>query len=319
MGNKYYSTSTITRSFATGDVTATDYAGGFVGKNYTEYGGDREDFDITSATIEKSYSVGSIIGATNKGGFVGLNDSDGVITNSYYDKTLVIGMSDEAEFGQTTEDLKDLAFFEDAGWGIQQTDQLSDVYPQLSWMAGTTGTSSAWVIGEVATPNNSGSSSGGDSSSNSSLSSSSSSSSSSTPATTTPTVITSPATSTQEPTQQEEIADIITPILNGTRTVVNAPQVTIPQSPTQAPRVQAQTTMATSIGLGNNARIVSTTNIGEQADTIVSLGELQQSNGGAGEVRVPLSDNSIVDLVNGGVNLPDGVEQQFFVVANDEN
>jgi len=80
--------------------------------------------------------------------------------------------------------------------------------------------------------------------------------------------------------------------------------------------------MATNMGLGANARIVSTANIGEQANQIVSLGELQQANGQAGagaDVRVPLSKNSIVDLVNGGVNLPNGVDQQFFVVADNEN
>jgi filamentous hemagglutinin family protein len=34
------------------------------------------------------------------------------------------------------------------------------------------------------------------------------------------------------------------------------------------------------------------------------------------EVRVPLSQNSIVELVNGGVNLPEGVEQEFYIVED---
>ena len=37
------------------------------------------------------------------------------------------------------------------------------------------------------------------------------------------------------------------------------------------------------------------------------------------ETRVSLSQDSIVDLVNGGVNLPDGVEQEFYVVENKSN
>jgi filamentous hemagglutinin family protein len=37
------------------------------------------------------------------------------------------------------------------------------------------------------------------------------------------------------------------------------------------------------------------------------------------EVRVPLSQNSIVMLVNGGVNLPDGVDQEFYVVEERNN
>ncbi len=74
--------------------------------------------------------------------------------------------------------------------------------------------------------------------------------------------------------------------------------------------------VVSNLGLENNVRIVSTTPTGENPNKIVSLGELQQANAGVGEVRVPLSDNSIVDLVNGGVNLPNGVEQQFFIVAD---
>ena len=34
------------------------------------------------------------------------------------------------------------------------------------------------------------------------------------------------------------------------------------------------------------------------------------------DVKVPLSNNSIVELVNGGVSLPEGVDQVFFVVGN---
>ena len=32
------------------------------------------------------------------------------------------------------------------------------------------------------------------------------------------------------------------------------------------------------------------------------------------EVRVPVSRNSLAEIVNGGVKLPDGVEQELFVV-----
>ena len=43
-----------------------------------------------------------------------------------------------------------------------------------------------------------------------------------------------------------------------------------------------------------------------------------QGSGGASdgdrEVRVPVSRNSLADIVNGGVRLPSGVEQELFVV-----
>ena len=35
------------------------------------------------------------------------------------------------------------------------------------------------------------------------------------------------------------------------------------------------------------------------------------------DVVVPLGDNSIIALVNGGIRLPAGVDQQFYVVEND--
>ena len=55
------------------------------------------------------------------------------------------------------------------------------------------------------------------------------------------------------------------------------------------------------------------------------LGQLQQSqteeagSQGAGDIRVPASANSQIILVNGGVRLPEGVEQEFYVSANQNN
>ena len=63
----------------------------------------------------------------------------------------------------------------------------------------------------------------------------------------------------------------------------------------------------------------------EVATQIITLSEIRinqennQTNEGSQtqqDVRVPISKNSVIELVNGGVNLPDGVEQQFFIVAN---
>ena len=35
------------------------------------------------------------------------------------------------------------------------------------------------------------------------------------------------------------------------------------------------------------------------------------------DIVVSLGNNSVVQLVNGGVSLPEGVDQQFYVVANE--
>ncbi|RXJ85439.1 beta strand repeat-containing protein [Arcobacter cloacae] len=54
---------------------------------------------------------------------------------------------------------------------------------------------------------------------------------------------------------------------------------------------------------------------GESKIEVVELQDLVAQSGG-GELRVALSPNSFVELVNGGVNLPDGVSQEFYVVED---
>ena len=59
----------------------------------------------------------------------------------------------------------------------------------------------------------------------------------------------------------------------------------------------------------------------DEPSNVVTLSQAQQlldASGGAAtgdrEVRVPVSRNSLAQIVNGGVRLPGGVEQQLFVV-----
>jgi hypothetical protein len=53
----------------------------------------------------------------------------------------------------------------------------------------------------------------------------------------------------------------------------------------------------------------------------VSMEQLQSAATaqGMGEIRVPLANNSLVELVNGGLNLPAGISQEFYVVDNSAN
>lgn len=64
--------------------------------------------------------------------------------------------------------------------------------------------------------------------------------------------------------------------------------------------------------------------IQNQNTTMVTMGELRanqdtNTSNGNNDIRVPVGDNSVIELINGGVNLPDGVEQQFFVVNTENN
>ena len=49
--------------------------------------------------------------------------------------------------------------------------------------------------------------------------------------------------------------------------------------------------------------------------TTVELQDLVAKSGG-GELRVALSPDSFIELVNGGVTLPAGVSQEFYVVED---
>jgi filamentous hemagglutinin family protein len=65
-----YNGSTISNSYATGDVSGGDNIGGLVGQN-------------TNATISNSYATGDVSGGGLVGGLVGSNSSGGTISNSY--------------------------------------------------------------------------------------------------------------------------------------------------------------------------------------------------------------------------------------------
>ena len=54
---------------------------------------------------------------------------------------------------------------------------------------------------------------------------------------------------------------------------------------------------------------------GEAKITTVELQDLIAKSGG-GELRIALSPDSFVELVNGGVTLPKGVSQEFYVVED---
>jgi hypothetical protein len=87
--------------------------------------------------------------------------------------------------------------------------------------------------------------------------------------------------------------------------------------------------VSAAFGPGERFAVVSSPSASEptQAVTLAQARSMMQSpgqnvgNGGASDavrdVRVPVSRNSLADIVNGGVRLPNGVEQELFVVAAD--
>jgi hypothetical protein len=90
---------------------------------------------------------------------------------------------------------------------------------------------------------------------------------------------------------------------------INAPQIfpnTIPQGTTQP--------LFTFTQNGQSYQVFSSPPQGV-ATQVVSLQELREllQASGNGDLRIPLLEGSLIYLVNGGVRLPEGVEQEFFI------
>jgi hypothetical protein len=93
---------TVKDCYAWGEVTASDYAGGFIGENAGE-------------DINNCYSIGECTGSTT-GGFSSVDDDSNNVTNSFWD-TDASGESESASGeGQTTSWMKVQLNYENAGW-----------------------------------------------------------------------------------------------------------------------------------------------------------------------------------------------------------
>lgn len=280
-------TNNISNSYATGAVGGNDSVGGLVGVN--------------SGTVQYSYSIGVITGTTNVGGLIGGNT--GTVTNSLWD-ILTTGITDGLGQGKGyahnttgTNGMDTIDTYDTYGWDIEIDNTLSSSYkyPVLSVFNG--GGSKIWKIKAV-------SSTGGSS------------------------------TPTPTPTNNEDVNKVVTAIVNTNAIKVEAPKFV---ALVIQPQAQIKTTIAPTIdmGFGQGTKVALVSQPQENQPTkMITMSELksmqpqpanensQQNSDGTPvvqDVRVSVGDNSIIDLVNGGVNLPDGVEQEFYVVEDTRN
>ncbi|AZL54674.1 filamentous hemagglutinin N-terminal domain-containing protein [Aliarcobacter skirrowii] len=286
---------TISNSYATGTVSGTgDFVGGLVGvnggtiSNSYATGSVKGNKDVGGLVgwnlgkIENSYATGSVIGNSNVGGLVG-NNEYGTISNSFFDKdttkqTQGVGSDSSAEgvSGKTSAELQSLATFTGAGWNIQGDSTIDKGTPFLAWQKSGNGYTKTWVIGtKGATP---------------------------------------PTPNPVDPKPQDTnkgVERIVRSIANQTATTVNLPNMETSTTPNNSGR-----NTNISFSQGENQMLVSRP-IEGQATKRVSLSEARQmqiQNGGSSEeVIVPLSNSSIIQLIDGGVNLPSGVEQEFYL------
>lgn len=276
---------TISNSYATGSVTGQQYIGGFAGSVYR------------GCTISNSYSTGSVIGSVSDiGAFVGYNT--GTVTNSFWDTTTSGMLIDGASSGTTGFSTTQMQMTSNFSlWGnniVADSTLLAGNYPVLRWTTnGRNSGTSVWVIGTGSSNSGSRGSSG-----------------SSTPA-------------HPELISEQQVNNIVTTIVNQTTVAPSAPIVVRPIVPKQQVQTQAhnnvllQTILPQGSASGGSFGLVGTTD-GKNTTQTVSMDQLQTAAAtqGISEVRVPLGQDSMVDLINGGVNLPKGLSQEFYVIAD---
>ena len=277
------SRTSIYNSYARGNVAGTDYVGGLVGTR-------------VMGTIDNSYAAGTVSGTTsNKGGLAG-SGSNPAITDSYYDNEINTGdMKDYSAHGKTTAQMQDSQTFMDAEWSIEEDSTVNKGTPFLAWQKSGNGYTTTWVIGTKVASTGGGTTDGGTTGGG-----------------------TTGGGSTLTPTveqQQKEIQKVITTISNQNALMVTPPTI---QTTTSTPNSLGQN-VAVNFNAGGNQTLISQPIEGQNTQRI-SLSEarqMQQENGlNSQEVRVPLSRSSMIELVDGGVNLPLGIEQEFYVAQD---
>jgi hypothetical protein len=286
-------TSSIANSYATGEVIGTRYVGGLVGINDQETSianayatgkvtgtqviGGLVGFNV--GDIKTSYATGKVSGGTDVGGLVG--------DNTYVDPDptkSITGTIDSLSFWDTQTSGQATS----VGGVGKTTAQMKESATYTGWdiLEDTTlaknyptlrmqDSGNVWVIGTKVASTGVGSAQTSNPSSN--------------------------------PTQNE-VEKVVTAIVNQNVLTINPPRVETPNNAGQ--------NVAVNFNAGGNQTLISQPIEGQntQRISLSQAKQMQQENGvNSQEVRVPLSRSSMIELVDGGVNLPEGVEQEFYV------
>ena len=284
--------------------------GGLVGQ---ALGANAILYSYFAAPIYSGSTLGTN-GSSAVGGLVGgAPTGNPTVTSSYWDTELSNVSQSHGGVGKTTAELNQKSTF--AGWDIEEGND------HIWWPGIDRSTTKIWHISsgyayptfETYIPDDSssggsgssGGSSGGGSSSGGSTGGSPSGGSS--------------EGSSGSSSTDNIVSNIVTTIVNST--TVTPPSVVIVSPAPQPSVVQTQTTQLLQNIMpqsnGEHYNLVGTTD-GMTPIQTVSMKQLQKASKaqGVNDVRVALGQESFVELINGGVNLPIGVSQEFYVVNN---
>jgi len=269
----------LNNSYASGDVTGNDRVAGFIGENFGSH-----------SAVSNSYSSGQVTG-TGSGivaGFIGYGNAQHSITNSFWD----VDTSGQTNGGYST------------GWSYAAIPGLTGkTTAEMKTFTTFSDTTPAWDIVVDASLSNvypklrwatTGLSAGSS-------------------------VWVIGTALAPTPTSNTVVDNVVTAIVN--QATVTPPRVAnfTPLSAPSQSRTETQKLM-NAIMPDKGYELVSSPN---GLDTVKAMdsSELQAVAlaNGMNELRIPLGNGSLVDLVNGGLNLPKGVNQEFYVVDNSSN
>ncbi|RXJ86179.1 GLUG motif-containing protein [Arcobacter sp. CECT 8985] len=292
-------TSTIENSYASGSVSGEgNYVGGLVGLNASASNG--------TSTIENSYASGSVSGEGNNiGGLVGVNGSSNngtsSISNSYASGSVsgkgnivggLVGVNNSSSISNSFWDIETSGQTNGMGYDNNnqtvtglKTAQMQDIntFKNAGWNIKLDETLPIKNYPVLITKNG----------------------------VTTwaigkyvlPTTPNKPTPNKPTPNNQNTVNKIVTPINNKTITKDIANTVK-----NQSVKVNN----FNQANIANNKTVVASAVETNSNKTLVSLSQLKEQSGST-DVRVRLSDNSIITLVNNAINLPNGIEQEFYI------
>lgn len=320
--------SVISNTFAWGSVTGGNYVGGLIGS-------------ADDATIEYTYSSGLVTATgSNVGGLVGENLNSSTITDSFYDNTVNPDFEDVEGYGRSTVEMQGLDLYSDAGWNVEVNEDI-DGYAMLTfddsgavWHVSSTGSGGGTGGGDTGGGDTGGGDTGGGDTGGGDTGGGDTGGGD------------TGGGGTNNAPVQEAVTSVVTSIVNQSQVSTGVNVANIIQSiaePVILSSVTAPSTLTITnpqsagfvegLGFeqGSVVSVVSSPTEGQESFP-VSLGELILLGGGTADggetsgnestaggapqnYTVRLGQDSIVDLVNGGINLPEGVQQEYYLVG----
>ncbi|MBM7624511.1 GLUG motif-containing protein [Sporohalobacter salinus] len=274
---------TIENSYSTGTVTGTDKVGGLVGT-------------LRNEAIKNSYTISKVNSdGDNIGGLVGYQAGDNTINDSYYNKDINPNMKDEDNYGRTTDQLQDVDFFKKAAWNIVEDSAVESDYPVLGDGDATWKISSDVVESEDATQSDQ---------------------------TVEKVIANTRKTANENSPQSDEIVALISSNDSNQQININRQRQSSPNlSSTPVKDEPTDKIYLSEIKSKESEQNQSQTNQ-TQASQFEKEDERREQESKkdntedvvVDEVRVSVSEDSLVQIVDGGVSLPEGIDQIFYIV-----